>query len=69
MSAGRRDGVREGEGRERREREGGREDTGKIGRGFGKNASEWTGRVEINKEKIPSRKRSIYDCMLTYSRI
>ena len=23
----------------------------KIGRGFGKNASEWTGRVEINKEK------------------
>ena len=24
--------------------------TGKIGRGFGKNADEWTGRVEISKE-------------------
>ena len=27
--------------------------TGEIGRGFGKNASEWTGRVEISKEEIP----------------
>ena len=25
--------------------------TGKIGRGFGKNSGEWTGRVEISKEK------------------
>ena len=25
----------------------------KIGRGFGKNAGEWTGRVEISKEQIP----------------
>ena len=25
--------------------------TGKIGRGFGKNAGEWTGRVEISKEE------------------
>ena len=24
--------------------------TGKIGRGFGKNAGEWTGRVEISKK-------------------
>ena len=27
-------------------------DTGKIGKGFGKNAGEWTGRVEISKEEI-----------------
>ena len=27
------------------------DNTGKIGRGFGKNAGEWTGRVEIRKEK------------------
>ena len=27
--------------------------TGEIRRGFGKNAGEWTGRVEISKEKIP----------------
>ena len=26
--------------------------TGEIGRGFGKNAGEWTGRVEISKEEI-----------------
>ena len=34
--------------------------TGKIGRGFEKNAGEWTGRVEINKEEIRGSKRSIY---------
>ena len=34
--------------------------TGKIGRGFGKNAGEWTGSVEINKEEIPGSKRSMY---------
>ena len=32
---------------------------GNIGRGFGKNAGEWTGRVEIGKEEIPGSKRSI----------
>ena len=26
--------------------------TGKIGKGFGKNEGEWTGRVEISKEEI-----------------
>ena len=29
--------------------------TGELGRGFGKNASEWTGRVETGKEEIPGR--------------
>ena len=42
--------------------------TGKIGRGFGKNAGEWTGRVEISEEEIPGSKRSMYDYILTYSR-
>ena len=41
----------------------------KIGRGFGKNASEWTGRVEISKEELPSSKRSMYGYILTYSRL
>ena len=31
--------------------------TGEIGRGFGKNADELSGRVEINKEEIPGSKR------------
>ena len=43
--------------------------TGKIGRGFGKNAGEWTGRLEISKEEIPGSKRSMYGCILTYSRL
>ena len=34
--------------------------TGKIGRGFGKNAGEWTGRVERSKAEISGSKRSIY---------
>ena len=34
--------------------------TGKLGRGFGKNAGEWTGRVEISKEEIPGSKRGMY---------
>ena len=34
--------------------------TGKIGRGFGKNAGEYTGRVEISKEEVPGNKRSLY---------
>ena len=32
--------------------------TGKIRRDFGKNADEWTERVEISKEEIPGRKCS-----------
>ena len=43
--------------------------TGKIGRGFEKNAREWTGRVEINKEEIPGSKRIMYGYILTYSRL
>ena len=41
----------------------------KIGRGFGENAGEWTGRVEINKEEIPGSKRSMYGYILIYSRL
>ena len=40
---------------------------GKIGRGFAKNAGEWTGSVEISKEEIPGSKRSMYGYILTYS--
>ena len=36
---------------------------------FGKNAGEWTGSVEINKEEIPGSKRSMYGYILTYSRL
>ena len=43
--------------------------TGKIGRSFGKNAGEWTGRVEINEGEISGSKRSMYGYMLTYSRL
>ena len=43
--------------------------TGQIRRGFGKNAGEWTGRVEISKEEIPGSKRSMYGYTLTYSRL
>ena len=43
--------------------------TDEIGRGFGKNASERTGRVEISQEEIPGSKRSMYGYMLTYSRL
>ena len=43
--------------------------TGKIGRGFGKNAGEWIGRVEISKEEIPGSNRSKYGYILTYSRL
>ena len=41
----------------------------KIARGFGKNAGEWTGRVEISKEELPGSKRSMYGYILTYSRL
>ena len=43
--------------------------TGEIGRGFGKNAGERTGRVEISREGIPGSKRSMYGYILTYSRL
>ena len=36
---------------------------------FRKNASEWTGRVEIIEEEIPGSKRSIYGYILTYSKL
>ena len=41
----------------------------KIGRRFGKNAGEWTERVDISKEEIPGSKRSMYGYILTYSRL
>ena len=41
----------------------------KPGRGFGKNAGEWTGRVEISKEEIPGSKRSMNGYILIYSRL
>ena len=43
--------------------------TGKFGKGFGINADEWTGRVEISKEEIPGNKRSTYGYILTYSKL
>ena len=44
--------------------------TGKnFGRGFGKNAGEWTRSVEISKEESPGSKLSIYGYILTYSRL
>ena len=44
--------------------------TGKIWRGFGKNAGEWTGsgRVEISEEENSGSTRSMYGYILTYSR-
>ena len=39
--------------------------TGKNRERFGKNAGEWTGRVEISKEEIPGSKRSMYGYILT----
>ena len=41
----------------------------KLGRGFGKNAGEWTRRVQISKEEIPGKKRSMFGYILTYSRL
>ena len=41
----------------------------KLGRGFGKNAGEWTGRVEISKEEIHGSKRGMYGYILTGSRL
>ena len=41
----------------------------KSGEVLEKNAGEWTGRVEINKEEIPGSTRSVYGYVLTYSRL
>ena len=43
----------------------------KSGQVLEKNASEWTGRVEISKEGVSKRssKRSMYGYILTYSRL
>ena len=41
----------------------------KLGRGFGKNADEWTRRVKISKEEIPGSKSSMHGNILTYSRL
>ena len=43
--------------------------TGKIRRGFAKNAGEWTGKAEISKEEIPGSTCSMYSYILTYSRL
>ena len=43
--------------------------TEEIRRGFGKNAGEWTERVEVSEEEIPGSKRSMYSYILTYSRL
>ena len=43
--------------------------THKIGGGLGKNAGEWTRRVETGKEEIPGSKHSMYGYILTYSRL
>ena len=32
----------------------------KVGRGFGKNAGEWTRMAEISKEEIPGSRPSLY---------
>ena len=43
--------------------------TGNNWESFGKNAGEWTGRVEISKGEIPGSKCSMYGYTLTYSRL
>ena len=41
--------------------------TGKTWERFGKNAGEWTGRIEISEEDIPGSKRSMPGYILAYS--
>ena len=36
---------------------------------FGKNAGEWTGRVQIGEEEIPDNKRIMHGNILTYSKL
>ena len=43
--------------------------TGETGRGFLKNAGEWTGKVEISMEEISGSKHSMYGYVPTYSRL
>ena len=43
--------------------------TGEIRRGFGKNAGEWSRRVDLHKEEIPGSKRSMYGYILACSRL
>ena len=43
--------------------------TRKIWRDLERNAGEWTGRVKISKDEIPSSKHGMYGYVLTYSRI
>ena len=45
------------------------DNTEEIGRGFGKNAGECTGRIEISKVEISGSKCSMYGYILTYSRL
>ena len=40
-----------------------------LGRGFGKNVNEWTGRVEIGKKEIPGSRRSMRGYIRTCSRL
>ena len=40
-----------------------------LGEVLEKNAGEWTGRGEINKEEIPLSKRSMYGYILTFSKL
>ena len=42
--------------------------TGTIGRGFGNNACERTGSVDMSMEEIPGSKCSMYGYIVTYSR-
>ena len=43
--------------------------TEEIGRSFGKNAGERTGRTEVSKEEVPGSKHSMHGNKLTYSRL
>ena len=43
--------------------------TGKTRKRFGKNAGEWTGRLEISKEEFPGNKCSMYGYILTCSKL
>ena len=43
--------------------------TGKNRERLGKNAGDWTGRVEISQEEIPGSKRKMHGSILNYSRL
>ena len=42
---------------------------GTTRRGFGTNAGEWTGRVQISKEEIPGNRRGMQGYILNYTRL